>query len=164
MRIAATSDDIKNIRLATARAALYDPKFSNPDNAMIGAWAEAIKPHALETDDVLDAVTNHYRDHDRTLMVADVIRRARQLRRDRQLREASSDRVASLPSAPPNPALGGLPIPTDGRPVDAAYQVNNAIDRTCPHCAAPPDHYCRNQLTKQTSKIPCLRRMKDDPA
>lgn len=64
---------------------------------------------------------------------------------------------------PPNDAIGGLPIPTDGHPVWAAYAINDAISRPCPRCHAKPNEACANPITRRDTKIPCLVRMTGKP-
>jgi hypothetical protein len=95
-----------------------------------------------------------------TIKVGDLISVARGIRRDRAEREKATE--AHNAWAAPNPALGGLPIPTDGKPVWAAYDEGRngrAIDRPCSRCRADPGEACVNMSTGVTSKIPCLVRL-----
>ena len=60
----------------------------------------------------------------------------------------------------PDSQLGGLPIGgADGKPVQAAYEVNDAIDATCPQCSAPVGEACYNPITGKSRRIPCLPRL-----
>lgn len=154
-----------------AKAALYDPRFSKPDEGKAIAWAEALQPHNFDTHDMLAAVVNYYSENlDRPLMVADVIGRTKAIRRDRAQREDAQSRDAraqahdhrhGLRVVPGDPQLGGLPIAgADGPPIPGAYKVNDAVERTCPTCNAEPLEPCTNPRTGSARKIPCLKRMK----
>ena len=162
MNIDAHPETIRMAAAALSRAALFDDRVTDGDAARIAAWAEAMEPHQLPQADVLAAVTAHYQAAGAdTMRVGDLIQGARSIRRDRAEREKATD--AHNAWTAPNPAIGGLPIPTDGNPVWAAYRVNDAIDRPCPRCKAKPREACRNPITRCDSKIPCLVRLTGKP-
>ena len=164
MNIDAHPHTVRMAAAALSRAALFDDRITEGDSARIAAWAEAMEPHQLQPPDVLAAVTAHYQPAGvDTIRVGDVIQGARAIRRDRAEREKAAEIHEASVITPPNPAIGGLPIPTDGKPVWAAYDVNDAITRTCDRCKAQPNEACWNPVTRQTSKIPCLIRMTGKP-
>lgn len=154
-----------------AKAALYDPRFSKPDEGKAIAWAEALQPHNFDVHDMLNAVVGFYSENlDRPLMVADVIGRAKAIRRERAEREdanarearaAAQDRRHGLKAVSGDPQLGNLPIGgADGPPVPGAYMVNNAWERPCPTCNAETLEPCTNPHTGSARKIPCTSRAK----
>ena len=143
-----------------AKCACYDPMFAKPDAGMAAAWAESFSRHNIELADLLEAVTRHYSDSRERAMPASIGRIARDIRQDRAMR---SDPTPPPNYGAPNPAISGLPIPTDGRPVWAAYEVNDAITRPCDRCKAKPNEACMNPITRQETKIPCLVRMTGKP-
>lgn len=164
-----TDDTVIAVAHVLGKAALFDPRFSKPDEGKALAWAQALQPHNFDTADILDAVVKFYSDNaDRTLMVADVIARAKAIRRDRAQREDADardqrandlDRRHGLRSV--DRQLGNLPIAgADGPPVPGAYLVNNAYERTCDTCHAEPLEPCTNTATGNARKIPCLVRLR----
>ncbi len=166
-----TDDTVIAVAHVLGKAALFDPRFSKPDEGKALAWAQALQPHNFTTEDILDAVVKFYSDNaDRTLMVADVIARAKAIRRDRAQREDAEardnraqalDRRHGLRVVPGDPQLGGLPIAgADGPPIPGAYKVNDAVERTCPTCNAEPLEPCTNPRTGSARKIPCTSRAK----
>lgn len=164
MNVDAHPHTIRMAAAALSRAALFDDRITEGDAARIAAWAEAMEPHQLQQADVLAAVTAHYQPAGvDTIRVGDVIQGARTIRRDRAEREKAAEIHEASAIAPPNPAIGGLPIPTDGKPVWAAYDVNGAINRPCPRCKAKPNEACMNPITNSATKIPCLVRMTGKP-
>ena len=134
--------------------------------ADVAGWYATLRPD-IDRQLGIDAVRIHYAGTREWIMPADVNNLATQIRKDRAERESREEREARQDAndyrhgltAAPNPALGGLPIPTDGHPVWAAYDVNGAIDRPCPRCGAEPREACRNPITERDSKIPCLVRL-----
>lgn len=140
-----------------AKCACYDPMFAKPDAGMAAAWAESFSKFNLALDDLLEAVTRHYSDSRERAMPASIGRIARDVRQDRAMRSGT------IPSyGLPNPAIGGMPIPTEGQPVWAAYDEGRggkAIDRYCVRCQADPGEACVNPVNGRTSKIPCLVRL-----
>lgn len=147
---------------AWGRARIYDDKLGDADAARITLWAESIDRWQLVASDVLGGVTSYYEAEraGRTIGVGDLIHHAREIRRDRAERDKAPGQGGW--DAAPNPALGGLPIPTEGKPVWSAYEVNDAILRPCPRCAARPEEACLNPITKRALKIPCLPRLRAD--
>lgn len=156
--INASETTIRATAAALGRAALFDDRITEGDPARIGAWSEVIEPHKLDTATLLAAVDAFYNDNPnaRTIQVADLIRHGRNMRRERAEREKAAEITSA---APPNLALGGLPIPTDGDPVWGAYEVNEAITRPCPRCGAQPDEACWNRINGRPSRVPCLIRL-----
>lgn len=160
LSINASETTVRQTAAAIGRAALFDDKITDGDAARLAAWAEALEPYKLAGADLLAAVTAYYQgNHNgRTIQVADLIRHGREIRRERAEREKAPD-----PTSPPNPALDGLPIPTEGKPVWAAYEVNDAIERPCPRCNAQPNEACINPINDHAQKIPCIARLTGRP-
>lgn len=127
----------------------------------VSFWFATLRPD-LDRQLALDAVRIHYAGSTERAMPAHINNLAVQIRRDRAEREKAQEIHQASISAP-NPAIGGLPIPTDGRPVWAAYRVNDAITRACDRCKARPQEACLNPVTRQETKIPCLVRMTGKP-
>ena len=170
MTAIATDDTVIAVAHLLAKAALYDPRFSKPDEGKAIAWAEALEPHRFDVHDMLQAVVGFYSENlDRPLMVADVIARSKAIRKDRSQRESSEsrdsrsaaqDRHHGLRSVPGDTQLGGLPIAgADGTPIPGAYRVNNAAEHPCPTCNAEELEPCTNPITHSARKIPCLKRL-----
>lgn len=160
--INATPETVRAVGNAIGRAALFDDRITEGDSARIAAWAEAVERHNLDPTDLLDAVTSYYSTpRDRAILVGDLIQHARNARQDRAQRDNTATAAAGA-ITPPDPQLAGLPIDgANGRAIPAAYDINSAIDRDCPTCKAPADHWCVNLLDRtRTRKIPCLKRMK----
>lgn len=158
--INASEPTVRAVTAALARAALFDDKVTAGDAPRIAAWSEALEPHGLETHFLLDAVTRHYSDPklDRTIRVADLIHHGRELRGQAAEAEKAADPYERR-TLPAGAGWAGLPIPARGKPVDSAYDVNDAITRPCPRCHAEAGDYC---ITggDQPQKIPCLPRLK----
>ena len=153
-------DLIRAAGAALARAAIFDDRITDSDQARILAWAQAMEPFAITQPDALEAVTRHYQKPDAdTIRVGDLIADAREIRRQRAEREKGSPE--QLPPTPPDPQTGNLPIPTGGTPVWEAYEQHGAIGRVCPTCDAKPEESCINLATNMTRKIPCVARLKD---
>ena len=170
MTVIATDDTVIAVAHVLAKAALYDPRFSKPDEGKAIAWAEALEPHRFDVHDMLQAVVGFYSENlDRTLMVADVIGRTKAIRRERAEREdaesrdaraALQDRRHGLKVVSGDTQLGGLPIAgADGPPIPGAYRVNDAAEHPCPTCNAEQLEPCTNPITGKERKIPCLKRM-----
>lgn len=160
-------DTVIAVAHAFAKAALFDPRFSKPDEGKAIAWSEAIQPHNLNTTDMLQAVVNHYSDNpDRPLMVADIITRTKAIRKDRadrETKEARNQRANNLDRRHglPDTQLGNLPIGgADGPPIHDAYHINDAHQRPCPTCKAEPHNPCINTTNQHPRKLPCLARLK----
>lgn len=158
--INASEDTVRATAAAIGRAALFDDKITAGDAPRIAAWAEALEPHKLAGPDLLAAVTDYYGDNKdgRTVQVSDIIRRAREIRRQRAESEKAADPYERR-SLPAGDGWAGLPISAAGEPVWNAYDVNGAIDRECPACHALPDNACIT-ARDQPQKIPCLARLK----
>ena len=159
MTINASDDALRTAAAAWERARLFDDKLGAPDAGRVAVWAESISRWNLEAPDVLQGVTRYYEGerNGRTMQIGDLLFHARELRRERGEREKARE-IIDAPALP-NPAAGGLPIPTEGTPVWAAYEINGAINRDCPRCDAKPDEVCIVPGTEHTLKIPCLDRM-----
>lgn len=142
----------------TACAALDQRKVGDSD---VSAWYATIRPD-IDRQLALDAVRIHYATSTDRAMPGHINNLAVQIRRDRAERE-KADEIHNLAITGPNPAAGYLPIPTDGKPVWAAYEVNGAIDRACPRCHAKPREACMNPITRQETKIACLVRYTGKP-
>ena len=156
--INADAESIRTAGDAWGRARIYDDKLGEPDAARIALWAESISRWKLGAPDVLGGVTRYYEKPGvPTIQIGDMLHHAREIRRDRAEREKARE-IIDAPALP-NPAAGGLPIPTEGTPVWAAYEINGAINRDCPRCDAKPDEVCIVPGTEHTLKIPCLDRM-----
>lgn len=158
--INATADTVRATASAIGRSALFDDKITEGDSGRLAAWAEALQPFNFDQADMLSAVTSYYQSNPngRTIQVADIIKHGRDIRRDRAEREKAQEAMLT-PRTPPNPALGGLPIPTEGKPVWGAYDVNGAIDRPCPRCRAQINCACVNPINNMAQKVPCLARL-----
>src|SRR5699024_4880395 len=73
-----------------AKIALNDVMFAKPDPGMAVAWAETLSVHKLDLADMLAAVPMIFSDTTRTrdrILPADVIVKAREIRRERAERE-----------------------------------------------------------------------------
>lgn len=94
--VKASPATIRAVATALGRARLFDDKLGGSDEGRIAAWAEAVEPHALSQADMLQAVTDFYSSNDggRTMQVSDLIRHARNLRRDRAQAESDAERQA----------------------------------------------------------------------
>ncbi|MFH5209247.1 hypothetical protein ACHIPZ_13735 [Antrihabitans sp. NCIMB 15449] len=154
----ATESTIRATAMAIGRAALFDDKITAGDRGRLAAWAEALEPIGLDQADMLSAVTAYYQANanGRTIQVSDLIRCGRELRRDR----AERDKARTAAFAPPDTQLGALPIGgADGKPIWAAYDVNEAIERPCPLCGAEANQSCVNPVNNNARRIPCLMRL-----
>lgn len=159
--ISAEEISIRAAGAALGRARLHDDRVTSDDAGRVAVWAEAFQPYAIKPHEALNAVTSYYSEpRDRVIGTGDVIRIVRNSRQDIAQRDTVADAAGEL--TPPDPQLGGLPIDgANGRAIPAAYEINNAIDRDCPTCKAPADHWCVNLIDRTcTRKIPCLKRMK----
>lgn len=145
-------DDV--IDVLTACAALDHRRIGESD---IDAWSATLRPD-LTRPLCLAAVAAHYMASTDRAMPAHINTLAVGIRRDRAEREKAAE-VHQAAIAPPNPALGGLPIPTAGTPVHGAYRVNDAITRACPRCNAEPNRPCVTDSAGRESTIPCLQRL-----
>lgn len=81
---------------ALAKCAAYDPWFPQPNRATVEAWAEQIAEYRLDEGDVLEGVKLAYRDNGSGFrpLPADIVQKARQIRRDRTERETDAERRA----------------------------------------------------------------------
>lgn len=151
-----TRDDVVDI--LTACAGGDRRKVGETD---VSFWFATLRPD-LDRQLCLEAVRSHYMNSTEWAMPGHINTLAVQIRRDRAERE-KADEIHNLAITGPNPAAGGMPIPTDGKPVWAAYDVNGAITRTCDRCKAAPNEACWNPVTKQATKIACLVRYTGKP-
>lgn len=136
--------------------------------ADIVAWHAVIGdlPKAL----ALEAVVLHHKTNSDRIKPAHLIGIAKQIRRDRAEREnadaearsAFEDNRDHRLGIGGNKALGGLPIPTIGQPVWPAYEVNDAINRACPHCGVQPNDACVDLSSTRPTRMPCLARLKSN--
>lgn len=46
--------------------------------------------------------------------------------------------------------------------IPAPYLVGDAIFRDCVECAAPVEVFCRNPITGEAKRIPCVARTKPE--
>lgn len=81
---------------ALAKCAAYDPWFPQPNRATVEAWAEQIAEYRLDEADVLEGVKLAYRDNGSGFrpLPADIVQKARQVRRERAERESDDERRA----------------------------------------------------------------------
>lgn len=158
--INASPQTIEAVGVAMGRARLFDNRIGDNDTARIAAWSEALEPYKFTAPQLLNAVTDHYRANpERMIMPADLIRLARENRKDTAEREKGHDPRAAITG--PDRQLGSLPIGGgDGEPVWDAYDINGAIDRDCPTCDQPAGCACVNPVNDSARKIPCLSRLK----
>lgn len=81
-----------------AKISLCDPLFPKPDANMARAWAEVFSVHGLDLPDLLAGVTALFADDTRAsrdrVLPADVIRKARAIRRERAERDDAETRAA----------------------------------------------------------------------
>ena len=145
-------DVIRLLQIAHA----YDNR--NVDEIMTRAWLEASRRGRWTATLAENAIHEHYARDVAFIMPGHITER---LKADRQQPYRSEERPTW---GKPNPALEGLPIPTEGTPVWAAYDIEGkdgvrAIDRVCPRCNSQPDEACMNPITKEALKIPCLSRL-----
>lgn len=135
-------------------------------DADVEAWHAVVAP--LDCRDAVEAVVLHHKMSPNRIKPFDVVDGCRRLANDRaerensdqrQAREALRDRKLGLTQG--DTQLGGLPIAgADGDPIPTAYEVNAAINRTCPTCHAHPDTPCTNPGNGSPRKLPCLARLK----
>ncbi|AUM18270.1 MULTISPECIES: hypothetical protein [Rhodococcus] len=170
MSINASPATVLAVGAALGRAALFDDRITADDKLRIAAWAEALDSYRFDEAHLLGAVTAYYREpRDRSISVGDLVKLAREARRDSAERE---DRLALEARqvrndvrhgiTAPDPGLIGLPIRAEGPPVPGAYQVNDAVDRDCPQCGAEVMYPCTMKNSKGevvTRKMPCVPRM-----
>lgn len=91
------SDDFhQTAALALAKCAAHDPWFPQPNRATVDAWADQIGEYQLGQADVLEGVKLAYRDNGSGFrpLPADIVQRARSVRRDRAERESTAQREA----------------------------------------------------------------------
>lgn len=148
--------------LVLARANLFDPRTRKDDPGITAAWAETIARHNLDRGQLLQAVTAYYEEpRERSIQVGDVIRIAR----DARQRDALVDNAQSL--APPV-LVEALPrgsgasthmgvINATGEPIQAAYEVDGALDLQCPSCLSGPGVTCGRD--GHDYRIPCVARL-----
>jgi len=158
--IAASQKSMRAAAAAWSRARIYDDKLGDPDTARLAAWAESIERWRLDAPDLLEGVNAYYEGNtaNQTIGIGNLLHHAREARRLRAEREKAAEVHADVVAALPPGGYAGLPINAEGRPVWAAYDVKDAITRTCPRCHAAPNDAC--VTTRGTAqKIPCLPRM-----
>ncbi|GAB2646204.1 hypothetical protein GCM10027169_12950 [Gordonia jinhuaensis] len=144
---------------ALSRAEVFDDRVT-ADRARILVWAEAFATYGIEQADAVAAVTAHYQQADaRTPGPGDIIAHARKIRGERAERERGRNATAAI--SPPDSQFAGLPIPTSGEPIWAAYEQLDAITVPCRTCGAQPDDACVNLATGTVRKIPCVARLTD---
>ena len=162
--IAASPEAMRASAAAWARARGQDDRLGEADPVRLAIWAESVDRWKLGTDDLIEGVTRHYESGTLrpTIGVGDLIHHAREARRQRAEREKATE-IHDAAALPAGSGWAGLPINAQGRPVWAAYDTNDAIERQCPHCSALPGDACISK-TQQPQRIPCLSRMKVGPS
>lgn len=141
-----------------ARAAVFDQRMAKPSPAVIDGWADEFNRYDLELHDLLAGVSAYYEiGRERVIQPGDVIRAARDIRQRRALAETTHDIRALPPGAPAHYEHGGLNA--DGRPVQAAYEIDGAGHLPCPTCHAKPGQWCENPHSGNPRKIPCTARL-----
>lgn len=91
-----TPEQISDAAAVLAKVKAHDPSAPNPDAAVALAWAEAFAVHGLKRDDLLAGVRVLYSDTERQrdrVLAVDVIKRARQIRRERAERDDQAARA-----------------------------------------------------------------------
>ncbi|WP_064442603.1 hypothetical protein [Hoyosella altamirensis] len=135
-----TTIDVERQKLSQvlAKASFLDKHFSTPDPNIVKAWAEATLTFQLELQDMMNAVTAHYQDQNqnRSLRVADLIKRARAIRNDRIQRARAANHhaldAAERRMTRDDPRLIGDVLPRKG----ILARVRREIDE-CPEGCAP---------------------------
>lgn len=163
--INASRHTIEAVGAAIGRARLLDNRIGDGDTARLAAWAESLEPYGFTAPQLLHAVAVHYNTEKATvIMPGDMIKHAREFRRDTAEREKAAEARAAiesgLPATPPALECGGLGINADGPPVPGAYLVNDAVERDCPHCKAELYEPCTNPASGRPRRMPCLARMR----
>lgn len=145
-----------------ARANLMDSRVRHGDPGMTAVWAESIGRHQLDVAYLLNAVTAYYEEpRDRVIQVGDVIRMARDLRqRDAMVENAAElaapELVEPLPAGSGGSTHMGA-LNATGEPIQAAYEVDGALDLQCPSCLSGPGVTCGRD--GHDYKIPCVARL-----
>lgn len=90
------SDYRQTAARALALCAAHDPWFPQANRATVEAWADQIAEYRLDERDVLQGVRVAYRDNGSGFrpLPADIVQKARQVRRDRTERETDAERRA----------------------------------------------------------------------
>jgi hypothetical protein len=84
MNINATQAEVLAVTEALKLASLLDDRTAAADKARIAAWAEQVHRHHLGKTDLLDGVQAFYDSpSDHAIQIGDLIKHARQVRRDR---------------------------------------------------------------------------------
>lgn len=149
-----------NTTAVLARAAIFDQRVTRPNPTVTTAWTDEFNKHDLELPDLLAGVSAYYEiGRDRVIQPGDVIRAARDLRQRRALIENTQQARAALPAGQP-PALDGPGLNAVGRPIDAAYEINDAGHLACRTCDAQPGQYCEHP-DGRTMRIPHVARLAD---
>ena len=122
------------------------------------AWHHAIGH--LDRDLALEAVIIHHKTSTERCKPAHVNGIARGIQRTRV--EAENTRQVLNDTRPPGhpPALDGTGLNTVGRPIDAAYEINDAVHLACRTCDAQPGQYCEHP-DGRTMRIPHVARLTD---
>ncbi|MEV0247927.1 hypothetical protein AB0H76_15145 [Nocardia sp. NPDC050712] len=153
------------LETADVLAAIASLDLRTIGEADIIAWHAVIGD--LDKTLALEAVVVHHKTNTDRIKPAHLIGIAKQIRRDRAEREnadaearaAFEDHRDQRLGIGGNKALGGLPIPTIGQPVWPAYEVNDAINRPCPHCRAQANDACVDPSNSRPTRMPCLARL-----
>lgn len=93
---AVTPKQIQAAALVLAKIKTKDVTAANPDEAMAISWAESFAHHGLEFSDLMAGVHNWFADPTRPrdrVLPADIIRMARDVRRDRIERDPAAKRA-----------------------------------------------------------------------
>lgn len=120
------------------------------------AWHAAIGE--LSKDLALEAVVIHHKTNTDRVKPAHILGIARTILRDRETRANAADIHDQNSRHAIGASYSGLPINVEGQPVWPAYDVNDAITRTCPRCHAEPNCACVT-ARGTAQRIPCLARM-----
>ncbi len=145
------SDDAQLVaRKVLAKCAATDPWFPRAADVTVLAWAEQFAIAKIPVEDLLAGVTASYAAHGSGFkpLPADIIKAAREIRRDRLQRtdpaerghiEAIGDRKAVADVV--NDLATAKAIPADDRPIWRRTPPNELTVR-CPWCEAPPGNHC----------------------
>lgn len=128
----------------------------------ITAWTLVVGD--LNRAEALEAVVIHHKVSAERIKPFHVVQLAKQMRADRlaragrlerERRDAERDQRLGLP------AVASSGVPSTVRAVRAAYEVNGALGRDCPHpkCGRPAGRPCVNPVTGLDRKAPCSVRL-----
>lgn len=154
-----TRNDV--IDLLTAAASVDLRKLGEAD---VTGWSAMLRSD-LDRDLAFEALRVHYATSPERVMPAHINARAIEIRKDRADREERLERELRADRNDARHGLdqvssSGLALNADGPPVPGAYQVNDAVERECPHCHAEPYEPCTNPVNGSARRIPCPPRLR----